>query len=274
MGETLITSAANHVARRLRALALRKHRREEGACVVEGIRPVWQAVEHGAGVEMLIVAPDLLTSEPAGRMVEEAERSGTPVVRFGADLFERVAEREHPSGLAAIVRTPRRRLADLPFARDGLYVALDGAGNPGNLGAIARTLDAVGGTGLIVFGRATDPFHPTAVKASMGTVFALTVVEAGGAGEVLAWCGEQRIRSVATSGERGASHWAISYAPPCLLLFGSEGSGLPDATLAACAAIARIPMAGSAGSLNLAVAAGIVLYEARRADWSTAPSRQ
>jgi TrmH family RNA methyltransferase len=267
MGETLITSAANPIARRMRALGERKHRRAEGACVVEGIRPVWQALEHGAEVESLIVAPELLTSEAARGMVEQAQRRGTPVALFAAALFERLSEREHPAGLAAIVRTPRRTLDALPVDRGGLYVAVNGPGSPGNLGTILRTVDAVGGSGMILMGRGTDPYHPTAVKASMGTVFAVPTAEAADIWEALAWCRAHGMRAIATSGETGQPHWSISYAPPCLLLFGSEGAGLPTAAREACAATARIPMAGSAGSLNLAVAAGVILYEARRATW-------
>jgi TrmH family RNA methyltransferase len=267
MGEMLITSAANPIARRMRALGLRKQRRAEGACVVEGIRPVWQALEHGAELEMLIVAPDLLSSDPARGMVEQARQSGVQVALFAAALFERLAERDHPSGLAAIVRTPRRTLDGMFVHRDGIFLAVDGAGNPGNLGTILRTMDAVGGRGVILVGHATDPYHPTAVKASMGTVFAVPMAEAAGIGEVLTWCAAHDVRAIATSGDTGQPHWSISFSPPCLLLFGSEGAGLPEATRQACSATARIPMVGSAGSLNLAVAAGVILYEARRATW-------
>src|SRR5258707_6017194 len=98
----VITSAANPLIKRVRLLADRRHRRREGAFVVRGIQPVWQAVEAGARIEVLIVAPDLLRG-PAAAMVAEQEAGGVRVARLSAELFGRIADRDGPAGLAAIV---------------------------------------------------------------------------------------------------------------------------------------------------------------------------
>lgn len=263
-----ITSPANPQIKRLRALAQRRYREQEGAFAVEGIRHVWQAVESAAPIELIVVAPDLLGSDPALAMVADAAASGIRVVRVSGPVFRSFAERDHPSGLAAVVRVAPSRLDDLPVGPGALFVALHEAGNPGNLGTILRTMDAVASGGLILIGSATDPYHPTAVKASMGTLFTVPIVRVAAPEDLLRWCRASGIGVVTTSSSATQDHWSARYPDPCLLLFGSEGRGLADGLLDAGDVAVRIPMAGSADSLNLAVAVGILLYEARR---GTAP---
>ena len=180
----LISSAANPVVRRMRLLGDRKHRRREGAFVVEGIQPVWQAVEAGADVEVLVVAPDLLGGSPAAEMVAGQEAAGTRVARVTGELFARLSARDGPSGLAAIVRARVPGLASLPVTPGSVFVALHEVGNPGNLGTIIRTADAAGAAGVVLVGAAADPFDPVAVKASMGALFAVPVARAAGPAEL------------------------------------------------------------------------------------------
>ena len=261
----MITSAANPLIKRVRALlGQRKHRQAEGAFVVEGIRAVWQALESDAEVEVLVVAPDLLRSDAARELLAHRQRAGLHTVEVSSFVFGGMTEREHPSGLAAIVRMPERGLAELRVGAEALFVALHEAGNPGNLGTILRTIDAVGGDGLIVVGDATDPYHPTSVKASMGALFTVPLVRVHTMEEVLAWCRSGGIGVVTTSAGAWQLHWEARYPRPGLLLMGSEGEGLAPEVLARGDLAVRIPMGGSADSLNLAVATGILLYEAKR----------
>lgn len=270
-----ITSAANPLIKRMRLLADRRHRRRDGAFVVQGVQPVWQAVEAGADIETLVVAPGLLASEAARSMIAEQEAAGVPVARVSAALFARLADRDGPSGLAAIVRARPGGLADLPVLPDSRFVALHEAGNPGNLGTIIRTADAAGGAGVVLIGAAADPFDPAAVKASMGALFAVPVARAAGAAEFLGWAAGCGVSVVTTSAKARTSFWDASYARPLAVLLGAEGAGLPDDVLAAGDLQVRIPMTGTAESLNLAVAAGLLLYQARRPDLSgPAPDRR
>ena len=259
----LISSAANPVVKRMRLLGDRKHRRREGAFVVEGIQPVWQAVEAGADVEVLVVAPDLLGSRTAG-MVAAQEAAGVRVARLTGQLFARVSARDGPSGLAAIVRGRIPGLASLPVTPESVFVALHEIGNPGNLGTIIRTADAAGGSGVVLIGAAADPFDPAAVKASMGALFAVPVARAADPAEFLAWAAGLTV--ITTSAKARTSFWEAGYARPLALLLGAEGAGLPDDVLAGGDLQVRIPMTGTAESLNLAVAAGLLLYQARRPD--------
>lgn len=259
----LITSAANPVVKRMRLLADRKHRRREGAFVVEGIQPVWQAVEAGAGIEVLVVAPGLLGRSAARDMVAKQELAGTRVTRVSDELFRRLSGREGPSGLAAIVRTGQTSLADLAVGPDSVFVALHEIANPGNLGTIIRTANAAGAAGVVLLGLSTDPFDPAAVKASMGALFSVSVV-ATGIEEFFAWASRAGVSVVTTSAQAADSFWESPYPRPLALLLGSEGTGLPAELLARGDLAVRIPMAGTAESLNVAVAAGVLLYELRR----------
>ena len=259
-----ISSAANPLVKRVRLLADRKHRRREGAFVVEGPQPVWRAVEAGWEIESIIIAPTLLTGASAQRMVEEQERSGVPVARLSADLFKRLVDRDGPSGLAAIVRSRTGGLSDLAVHPGAVFVALDRISNPGNLGTIIRTVDAVGGAGVILIGDTVDAFSPAAVKASMGSLFAVDVVHTPEPDAFFSWASERGVTVLATSGTADADHWDAAYEPPLAFLFGSEREGLPDSMLAGADSRLRIPMVGTAESLNVGVAAAIMLYEARR----------
>lgn len=230
----------------------------------EGIAPVWSAVEAGATIDTLVVAPELLTSTGAHEMVARARARGVHVAELSGELFVRIAAREHPSGLGAIVRTTRYALNDLVVTPDALFIALDAVGNPGNLGTILRTADAVGASGAVLIGESTDPYHPNAVKASMGALFRVPVVPVDAVGALLDWCHIQNVGIVTTSAHANVSHWEAIYPAPALVLFGSEAEGLAPDVLAAGDLAVRIPMYGGVTSLNLAVAAGILLYEVRR----------
>jgi RNA methyltransferase, TrmH family len=260
----VITSAANPVIRRVRLLADRRHRRRESAFVVQGIQPVWQAVEAGADVEVLIVAPDLLRHAGAVAMIAEREAAGARVARLSAELFGRIADRDGPSGLAAIVRSAPVALADVQAGAGAVFAALHEAGNPGNLGTIIRTASAAGASGIILIGPSADPLDPAAVKASMGALFTVPVVAAASGAEFLDWAATRDLTVVASSGRASVSCWDADLRPPLVLLLGSEGTGLPDDLLAAADLSVAIPMTGTAESLNLAVAAGILLFEVRR----------
>lgn len=259
----LITSTSNPTIKRARALQERKGRRKEGCFLVEGGQPVWRAVDLGWEIDTLIVAPELLHHHEARTMVAGLRAGGTRVLDVAPHVYNVLTEREHPGGIAAIVRIPQRRLAEIALDPDALVVALEHVGNPGNLGTIIRTADAAGASAVVTIGDATDPYAPAAVKASMGSLFALPVVNATSA-EFQAWA--QGASVVATSGAATQEHWNTQYPRPAVLLLGNEGTGLTDELLDFATTTVRIPMTGSAESLNLSAAASIMLYEMVRPD--------
>lgn len=264
MSEELITSVANPLVKRMRKLRGRKIRESEGAFLVEGIAQTRQALDHGAPLELLFVAPDLLSSEGAWEAIDRAEADGMRVVRLGREAFESIVDRDHPSGLGAIAKIVDRPITDLHANDGGFFVALESVGNPGNLGSIVRTVDAAGGSGVVILGQATDPWHPQSMKASMGTLFTVPLCRAHDLEDVLAWCLMEKVELVTTSAKAKQSFWDVDYSEPTIFMFGSESAGLPPHVHEKAKHTVGMPMEGAASSLNLSVSVGVMLYEAKR----------
>jgi TrmH family RNA methyltransferase len=172
--------------------------------------------------------------------------------------------RDNPFGLGAIIKFNLTPLEELAVESRDIFVALIGVSEPGNLGTILRTIDACGASGLILVGQTVDPFHPTAVKASMGALFSVPISLMAESKTMLEWAKSQGVQSVATSARVSQSYWNLDYQLPALLLMGSERKGLPADLISEADMAVSIPMSGQASSLNLAVATGLMLYEIRR----------
>jgi len=258
----LITSAANPLVKRIRALRAPKERRRQGAFFVEGVQPVWRAYDGGADIEALVVAPDLVVGSPSAALVESVRRGGGTVAELSVDVFGAISDRNGPSGVAAIVRMPSTTTASLAVQPTSVVVGLHDIANPGNLGTIIRTADSFGAAGVVLIGETADPYAPAAVRASMGSLFSLPVVHVDSVDEAFEWSRTAGLTVVTTSA-RGSTPLGSAPLPrPSLVVFGSEGAGLPPTILDRGDLDVRIPMRGTASSLNLAVAAGIVLYVA------------
>lgn len=270
----LITSPNNPQVKQIRALRQRKEREQRGCYFVEGIRIVAEAVELAAAIELLIVAPDLLTSAFAGALVETGRAQGVDVLDVSAEVFRSLSTKDGPQGLGAVLRQRWERIEEVTLPPlngtsspstpalqpGGLWVALDEIADPGNLGAILRTCDATGAAGVLLLGNTTDPYDPAALRASMGAIIAQRLVRASFA-EFSDWKRRQGIAVVGTSGGAPLDYQAYTYPMPAVLLMGSERQGLDAAQRAVCDAVVGIPMAGRSDSLNLAVATAVVLYE-------------
>lgn len=254
----------NPLVKRARRLRSRAGRQAEAACLVEGLRVVLTALERGAPVEALFVCPERLTSVPALAAVERARGAGVPVHRLASTTLDSLSGRDNPSGLLAIVSALAPSLSALTPAGGDLYVALDEAADPGNLGTVLRTADAAGVAGLLLTGGGTDPFHPTAIKASMGALWTVPWALAPDLATAIAWAHDQHLATVATTAHGAEDLWTAQLPPRLLLLMGSERQGLPPEILAAATQRVGIPMWGSVTSLNLAVATALVVYEVRR----------
>jgi TrmH family RNA methyltransferase len=258
----IITSLANPTIKALRALKQRKARDEQGRYLIEGIRPVAEAIQCGAPLEMLIVAPDLLSSAFAHDVITTYAAEGGKILTVSAAVFTSLTEKEHPQGLAAVGLIRYTPLSELPSATVG-WVALVEVADPGNLGTVLRTADGAGFSGVILVGTTTDPFDPAAVRASMGALFSQPIVRTDWR-NLLAWCRQRQITLVGSSDRGACDYRTAPYSRPLVLVLGSERHGLSDEQLADCDLVVRIPMRGRSDSLNLAVAAGILMYEITR----------
>jgi TrmH family RNA methyltransferase len=258
---TPLTSPTNPKIKQIRALRQHKARQESGLFVVEGIRHVGEAAEAGAQFAYLCYSPELLKSDYALNLIGQLESRGVPVYPVAGGTFTSLADKDNPQGILAILHQPSLHLADLQPATCPWAVALVSPQDPGNIGTILRSVDAVGASGLILLDPSTDPYHPSAVRASMGTIFWHPVVTASFA-EFSTWAVQHRYAIYGTSAHGSVPYEQISrYTAPMILLMGSEREGLTAEQSATCHQLIRLPMLGRATSLNLAVATGVMLYQ-------------
>ena len=265
----MITSLANERIKAIRKLQDRKAREESRLFTIEGLRIVAEAVEQadagGVTIDTLVVAPELLKSTFGRNLVAEQVSRGVPVLEVSANVFERISKKEGPQGLAAVVRQrwlplQDARLESGPAVASNTMVALDAVADPGNLGTILRTHDAVGGQGVILLDQSTDPFDPSAVRGSMGALFTQSLTRAS-FNEFADWKRRHGYLVVGTSDKASKDFHHFKYPPALVLLMGSERQGLQEHHLALCDEVVSIPMLGKSDSLNLAVATAVVLYE-------------
>jgi len=256
---TFITSPGNPLIKKARALNKRKVRFETGLFLVEGIHLVGEIIEAQWQVDTLIYAPDQLTSSFARNLVVQQTESGMQCQPVSAEVFSLIAEKENPQGILAIVRQRTRTLEHLTSNSFSWGVALLSPQDPGNVGAILRTIDAVAADGLILLETGVDPYHPSAVRASMGALFWKPVVAASFS-EFIEWVHRGGYRLVGSSAHAQADYRVLRQESGRLvLLLGSEQKGLTREQMGACDLIVGIPMLGRTTSLNLAVSAGILL---------------
>jgi TrmH family RNA methyltransferase len=256
----MITSPANPTIKQIRALRQRKERERTGLFFVEGTRLVGEAAQLAAPIEALLVAPELLSSPFAHQIAAEQAAAGARLIEVSAEVFASLSQKDGPQGLAAVVRQRWTPLGELRLGGPPGWVALNEVADPGNLGTILRTADAVGASGVILLGDTTDPFDPAALRASMGAIFAQQLVRAS-FDEFAAWKRASGAVLVGSSGQAADDYQSVRYAQPLVLLMGSERQGLAPAQQALCDHMVRLPMRGRSDSLNLAVATGILLYE-------------
>ncbi|WP_216329609.1 TrmH family RNA methyltransferase [Deinococcus aestuarii] len=255
-GEGVITSLQNPHVKRLARLRGRRDRDREGVILIEGARELSRAVAAGVALQTLYLCPPLFS--PEAREVAPS-LPGTPV-HLSREAFEKVSGRENPDGLLGVAPTPAPPLPDP--SGDALLVVLHGLEKPGNVGAILRTADAAGASGVIVLGRGADPYGPNVIRASQGSVFSLPVV-ALEEGEALEWLAGRGFTRVACTPDAPQVYWDAPLTGRVALVLGAEHEGLPPEWRAAELPV-RVPMHGAADSLNVATAAALVLYECLR----------
>ena len=255
-----ITSSAFSL-RACRRLHSRKERRETGRFLVEGIRPVRAALASRAEIEVVLYVPDLLRNGYGQETVDLAQARHVPCQPLTAEQFASIATRENPRGIAAVGRQIWSHLEELTHI-SGPSVVLHEPQDPGNLGTILRTCDAVGAGGIILTGDAVDPWHPTAIRAAMGATFSVPIVRCD-VSTLATWVSTQQVPVIGTSDRAALDYATHAYDDRFVLLMGSERQGLPADLQAISTTMVRIPMAGQADSLNLAVATSLVLYESR-----------
>ena len=251
----------NHAAvRQIRALQSREERDRTGLFIIEGIKFLSAAVRHAAAIETLVIAPHLLVNPFGQKLVRFLRRSGVPTLDVVDEVFHRVSLGEERQGVIATVRQRIDRLSRTSIKQESCWVAMESVRSPGNLGTILRTGDAVGASGLILLGHGVDPYEPGCVRASMGSLFAQRIVRTR-AQEIDAWKRRHGVILVGTSPSARHDYREVDYRRPVVFFVGPERQGLSEDQQASCDVMVRIPMVGSADSLNLSIATSLMLYE-------------
>ncbi len=256
----MIASRTNPKIKQVRALRQRKERDATGLFIVEGITHVAAAIEAGTQVEYVCYAPDLLTSPFARELIAHESAQGLSCYPITSDVFESISEKDNPTGIIAVVHQSRQALERLTPDAFNFGVALVSPQDPGNIGSILRTMDAVGASGLILLEGGADVYHPGAVRASMGALFSKQVAPAA-FDEFTRWAKQRAYHIVGTSARASEDYRTAHYQLPLILLMGNEQKGLSAEQMSICDVAVRMPMLGQVSSLNLSVAAGVMLYE-------------
>jgi TrmH family RNA methyltransferase len=266
-----ITSLANPLVKDIKALALKKFRDQQHAFLAEGLKLVIDALDLGWSIRTLVFAKTGIGNPALEKVAARTVAAGGLVLEVSEKVLSAITRRDNPQMVVAVFAQKYLPLKDVRPAGDDVWVALDRVRDPGNLGTVIRTIDAVGAKGLILVGETTDPFSTETVRATMGSVFAVPIARAT-AQEFLTWRRNFPGLVAGTHLKGAVDYRSVDYAgKPVLLLMGNEQQGLPDDLAAACDRLLRIPQAGRADSLNLAVASGVMLFEVRRAALKLAP---
>ena len=256
-----ITGFSNPTVKFLRGLREKKHRKASGKFLAEGLRLLTDARASGRLPEVLVMA----TGRDAHPLLDALEAdvlaAGGEVLEMGPDLLTKVTGKDNPQAVAGVFAEFDTSLAALDRSSARIWLVAQALRDPGNLGTMLRTGDAVGAGGLILIDDCADPFSVEAVRASMGAVFTQGIAQARWE-EFLPWLRSGAGQLVAASLRDAVPYRAAPYAAPCFLLVGNESRGLPEDYEAACDMRVTMPMKGRADSLNAAVAGAVLAYEA------------
>ena len=259
-----VTSLANPIIKDIKGLSQKKGREETGTFMAEGLKLVIDALELGWAITTLVYGKNAKDKPLVTKVAARTVAAGGLVLEVSEKVLSAITRRDNPQMVVGVFKTKWRPLSDIRPAANETYIALDRVRDPGNLGTIIRTADAAGASGVILVGECTDPFSLETVRATMGSVFALPVTRATPE-EFLAWKKGAGVSVVATHLAGAVDYRTVDYKKkPVVVLMGNEQQGLPDQLAKEADQLARIPQAGLADSLNLAVATAVMLFEARR----------
>ena len=260
-----ITAFSNSTVKRLRSLRDKKARKEEGLFLAEGLRIITEARDSGQLPEILMFSAEGTRHPLAAEIIAATEAAGGDTIETTPDILSKTSGKDNPQMLVAAYRQPDTSLTAIDRDAASIWFVAQSLRDPGNIGTILRTGDAVGAGGVILIDDSADPHSVEAVRASMGATFTQQVAKASW-DEFLPWIRSGPGQLVGTSLNTDHDYLGVEYKDPCFLLIGNEQQGLPPSYEAACDVLVKIPMAGRADSLNAAIAAAVMAFQVR-ASW-------
>jgi TrmH family RNA methyltransferase len=260
-----VTAFSNSTVKLLRSLRDKKARRAEGLFLAEGLRILTEARDSGMLPEIVAFSPEGARHPLAAEIIAASEAAGGDAVETSADILSKMSGKDNPQMLLGAYRRPDTSLERIDRCKSDLWIVAQALRDPGNIGTILRTGDAVGAGGLILIDDCADPYSVEAVRASMGAIFTQNVATARWP-EFVAWLRAGEGQLVGTSLKATHDYLEGEYRKPCFLLIGNEQQGLPADYEAECDLLVKIPMAGRADSLNAAMATAVMAFSIR-ASW-------
>jgi TrmH family RNA methyltransferase len=260
-----VTAFSNSTVKLLRSLRDKKARRNEGLFLAEGLRILTEARDSGRLPEIVAFSPEGAKHPLAAEIIAATEAAGGDAIETTADILSKMSGKDNPQMLLGAYPQPDTALDGIDRSAAALWIVVQALRDPGNIGTILRTGDAVGAGGLILIDDCADPYSVEAVRASMGAVFTQAIATARWP-EFLAWLRAGEAQLVGTSLKATHDYLDAKYNQPCFLLIGNEQQGLPADYEAECDLLVKIPMAGRADSLNAAIAAAVMAF-AVKASW-------
>lgn len=258
-----VTSKDNSAVKYLRSLSDPKLRKKEKAFLIEGVKMVEEALRDDLGARMVVAAPSLVQHHGKG-VLKLAESRSVDILWISERLMDAISESKTPQPVMAAVELKDHSENALLAHSSGLIVIAHQLQDPGNLGTIIRTAEAVSAAGVAITPNTVDPYNSKAVRASMGSILRLPVVRIGNLTEFIKTCKQKGFQTVATVLTGGKTHFELDLTKPTAVIVGQEGAGLPQDILADVDHHVRIPMAETIDSLNAAVSTAVFLYEALR----------
>jgi TrmH family RNA methyltransferase len=260
-----VTAFSNSTVKLVRSLRDKKARRSEGLFLAEGLRILTEARDSGLLPEIIVFSAEGAKHPLAAEIIAAAEAAGGDAIETSPDILSKMSGKDNPQMLLGAYRQPDTSLERIERSSAPLWIVAQALRDPGNIGTILRTGDAVGAGGLILIDDCADPFSVEAVRASMGAIFTQQVATARWE-EFVAWLRSGEGQLVGTSLKATHDYLETQYRKPCFLLIGNEQQGLPAAYEAECDLLVKIPMAGRADSLNAAMATAVMAF-AIKASW-------
>lgn len=258
-----ITSLTNPIIKDIRGLTQRKNRVASNRFMVEGLKLVANAGEAGWPLRIFLFGKKVATHELVQKTAAKTKARGGMVIEVSEAVLAKMTRRDNPQMVIGVFEQTWAETELIKAEDRNLWIALENIKDPGNLGTIIRTADAVGAKGIILVGDTTDPFALEATRATMGSIFSLPIVKMT-AEEFIAWSKKWPGLIIGTHLDGSHDYRAVDYAHPTVLFMGNEQSGLPEALSDCCTTLVKIPQQGQADSLNLAIATGVMLFEIQR----------
>ncbi|MDC0092718.1 RNA methyltransferase [Alphaproteobacteria bacterium] len=256
-----ILSLSNDRIKTINSLSQRKYRKELKLFVAEGIRVCKEALNNGWSFKYFLFDKSNVDNSLINDLINEVMSQGGDIIGVTSDILKKISHKDNPQNVLGVIE---QKWNSLPLnLNEGTFVALECIRDPGNLGTILRTMDAVGAKGCILLGECTDPFSYESVRASMGAIFNVNIIGVT-LEDFIKWKFQNEVSLIGTSLNNADDYTKTNWKSPFILAMGNEQQGLSEKLLSCCNQIIRMPMLGSSDSLNLAVSTGVALYESIR----------